>query len=67
MHNGKLMVGDDYEIVCWDAVSTPSTPNAWISKSEEETRMYVESKEEKKDKPMVNEDKYSKFDKWLLI
>lgn len=28
---GTLYVSDDYEIVCWDVVSDPSTPNAWIA------------------------------------
>lgn len=28
---GALYVSDDYEIVCWDVVSDPSTPNAWIA------------------------------------
>lgn len=60
---GKMIVGDDYEIVCWDVVSQPSTPNAWIDMDEENLRPYVESVETKK--PLVKEDKFSKFDKWL--
>ena len=39
---GKYMVGDDYELICWDVVSDPSTPNAWISTNEEELQRYVE-------------------------
>lgn len=46
---GVLYVADDYEIVCWDVVSDPSTPGAFISpKGQEELRQYVESKEETK-------------------
>lgn len=51
---GVLYVADDYEIVCWDVVSDPSTPGAWISpKGEEPLRQYVESKDEKK--PVIDE------------
>ena len=28
-------INDDYEIVCWDVVSQPSTPMAWIDMEEE--------------------------------
>jgi hypothetical protein len=42
---GVLMVGEDFELVCWDVVSDPSTPNAWISDSYENLQPYLESKE----------------------
>jgi DNA-binding ferritin-like protein (Dps family) len=32
---GKYIVGDDYEIICWDFVSDPSTNNAWVDKDKE--------------------------------
>ena len=55
---GILYVADDYEIVCWDVVSDPSTPGAFISTSgREELSQYVESKAEKK--PFLGE----KFDR----
>jgi hypothetical protein len=60
----KLVVGDDYEIVCWDVVSQPSTPLAFIGMNDDELSPYIESK--KTDKPIVNENKFEKFDKWLL-
>ena len=59
----KLLVGDDLEIICWDCVSQPSTPNAWIATDRNEIETYVESKET--DKPIIKEDKFSKFDSWL--
>lgn len=64
---GKLIVGDDYEIVCWDTVCQPSTPNAWIETEDEKLQPYLESKEND-NKPVIKEsnDKFSKFDKWLL-
>lgn len=61
---GRLVVGDDYEIVAWDAVAQPSTPNAWIEDSPEKLRPYIES--EKKEGEIIKEDKFAQFDKWLL-
>jgi len=63
---GKLIVGDDYEIVCWDMVCQPSTPNAWVETDEENLRPYLESTEATK--PIIESkinDKYSKIEKWL--
>ena len=51
---GILYVADDYEIVCWDVVSDPSTPGAFISPNgKEELGQYLESKEE--EKPVLDE------------
>lgn len=58
-----LVVGDDYSIICWDVVSTPSTPNAWIETTPEKLQPYIESKQEKK--PLIKEDKFTKFEQWL--
>ena len=47
---GVLIVSDDYELVCWDVVSEPSTPGSWISTNgKEELSQYVENKEFTKD------------------
>lgn len=50
---GTLYVGDDFEIVCWDFVSDPSTPNAFVSDKEEVIQRYVEEKETAK--PVLSE------------
>jgi hypothetical protein len=51
---GVLVVCDDFELVCWDVVSDPSTPNAWISdKGSEDLQRYVEEKEN--NKPLLSE------------
>lgn len=34
--NGEQIVQDDFELICWDIVTAPSTPDAWIFKSHEE-------------------------------
>ena len=41
---GKMIVGEDFELICWDCVSDPSTPSAWIGQSEEELLPYLEDK-----------------------
>lgn len=41
---GKTIVQDDFELICFDIVTQPSTPNAWIGKSEKELKQYTESK-----------------------
>jgi hypothetical protein len=51
---GVYMVGDDFEIICWDVVADPSTPNAYIGSSKEELQPYIESKTPSK-KSIVNE------------
>lgn len=61
---GKIIVNDDYEIVCWDVVSQPSTPNAWIDMEEENLKPYIEEGVEKNNL-ILKEDKFSKFDNWL--
>ena len=61
---GKYIVGDDYEIICWDFVSDPSTPNAWVDKDKEKLAPYLESKTS--EKPMISENtKLDKFKNWL--
>ncbi|MCK9543822.1 MAG: hypothetical protein M0R03_17525 [Novosphingobium sp.] len=58
---GDLIVGDDFELICFDIVTDPSTPNAWIFNSDEEKSMYVENY-----KPITNS-KLSKLDKLITI
>lgn len=41
---GQYVVGDDFELICWDVVADPSTPLAYIGRDEEEIVPYVESK-----------------------
>lgn len=62
---GKMIVGDDFELVCWDFVSDPSTPNAWVEKDEMNLKPYIESKDNS-GKGQINE-KLDKFKGWLNI
>ena len=52
---GTLYVGNDLEIIAWDVVADPSTPNAYIYETDEEKSAYLESKEEDKSKSKLNE------------
>jgi hypothetical protein len=51
---GALIVGDDLELICWDVVSDPSTPGAWIG-NEEELKVYVEQDETKPTDSIITE------------
>lgn len=51
---GQNIVGDDFELICWDVVSDPSTPNAYIGK-QEELMQYIESDNTFNNKSSINE------------
>ncbi len=61
--NGEQIVQDDFEIICWDVVTAPSTPDAWIFKSHEEAKPYVENIMHIK--PILKETLNDKLDKFL--
>lgn len=45
--NGKNVVQDDFELICWDIVTSPSTPGSWISSEKSDLKPYTESTEKK--------------------
>lgn len=51
---GQYIVGDDFELICWDVVSDPSTPGAFIGQPEE-LQQYVEANTTTNNKPSLNE------------
>ena len=53
---GVLYVADDYEIVCWDIVSDPSTPQAWITPEDNIPQQYIENVENNDSKSKLFED-----------
>ncbi len=59
---GQTIVGEDFELICWDIVSDPSTPGAYIGRKEELTQYVEEKSNEKK---AVNE-KLDKINRILL-
>ena len=46
--DGKNYVQDDFELICWDIVTSPSTPGSWIFNKKEESAPFVESTQTKK-------------------
>ena len=56
--DGKQIVQDDFEIICWDVVTAPSTPGAWIFKEKEESKPFVENFTNKKSNLNENLDKF---------
>ena len=40
-----LYVSDDFEIICWDVVCTPSTPGALIKNNRTELQQFIESED----------------------
>jgi hypothetical protein len=62
--NGEQIVQDDFEIICWDVVTAPSTPGSWIGRSREEMTPYVENTEIQK--PIIKETLKDKLDNFLL-
>lgn len=53
---GQYIVGDDFELICWDVVSEPSTPNAFISMNgEEEMGLWIEKNVVNNNKTPINE------------
>jgi hypothetical protein len=62
---GMLYVGNDFELICWDAVTQPSTPNAWICTDEREIELYKESVKTEKNVISETNDKFAKFNNWL--
>lgn len=61
---GALVVCDDYSILCWDVVCTPSTVNAWISTSYNDLRPFIENK--KNNVENLISEKINKINKILL-
>lgn len=59
---GSLIVGDDFELVCFDVVSDPSTPGAFIGNEMGELKQYVENKISNENTLLEN---LKKYDNWL--
>lgn len=55
---GQLIVQDDFELICWDIVTNPSTPGSYMFTDKKEAVPFMES--EIKNKPLL-EEKLKKF------
>ena len=45
--NGEQVVQDDFEIICWDVVTAPSTPGAWMFNDKAQAKLFTESVDKK--------------------
>ena len=45
--SGVQMVQSDFELICWDVVTNPSTPGSWIFRNNNEAGAFKESVDEK--------------------
>ena len=61
---GVLLVNDDLELIGFDVVATPSTPNAYITKTEDGLEPFIDRSGSGTDTPN-SDDKYSELMKWL--
>ena len=61
---GVLYVADDYELVCFDVVSDPSTKNAWICQDGGVPAQYLTNESIKKEENSLFE-KINRFSDWL--
>ncbi len=52
--NGENVVQDDFELICWDVVTTPSTPGSWIFTEPQEAQPYVENFVRENDEKLID-------------
>ena len=46
--NGQNIVQDDFELICWDVVTSPSTPGSWMFTDAQAAKPFTESVEKNK-------------------
>lgn len=52
---GQMIVGDDFELICWDVVSDPSTNGSWVDVNSDNLQQYVESTQTSENKTVISE------------
>ena len=52
---GVLEVGNDFELIGWDIVLEPSTPNAYIARNMEDLTQFIESNDSRDAEKVINE------------
>jgi len=45
--HGKHIVQDDFELICWDIVTAPSTPGSWMFRDRANAKPFMEQKSNK--------------------
>lgn len=64
---GVLYVAEDFELVCFDVVSNPSTKNAWICQDGNIPSKYLTNEDVKTPGNKILNEKLDKFNDWLVL
>lgn len=51
---GKLIVQDDFELICWDMVLNPSTPGSYVFDDPKKATPFMESVIKEEDETLIN-------------
>ena len=62
---GKNLVQDDFELICWDIVSSPSTPGSYLYKDPQDFSKYDETLTTNNEPSMGNNNSRDKQDEFL--
>jgi hypothetical protein len=62
---GKNLVQDDFELICWDIVSSPSTPGSYLYKDPQDFSKYDETLTTNDEPMMGNSSPRDKQDEFL--
>lgn len=66
--DGKNIVQDDFELICWDFVTTPSTNGSWVSPDKKDLAPYVEGTESSAFENKMKDKSYSQSEKdWFKM
>lgn len=63
--NGVLYVQDDFELICWDFVTTPSTFGAWVYNDVQKTAPHIQEKTEKIQEKVPKTDNFLELKNFL--
>jgi hypothetical protein len=63
---GQNVVQEDFELICWDIVTSPSTPGSWISSDKSDLVQYTESTNDKFSNLDISKQSLNESDKSLL-
>ena len=53
--NGRNVVQKDYELICWDIVTSPSTPGSWIYSEAPSVEQQMSESKVKSDKNLLTD------------
>lgn len=63
--NGKNIVQDDFELICWDFVTTPSTHGSWVFADRDKAEPFKESLDIKGEYEISEEKNEKKSNNWM--